>query len=78
MELRKFLKSLRNGVAHQNIEPINEDGKWTGVRIWNLSHPEKVKDFEASFNYKQLKNLSLFLAQKYVELAPKSGEESHY
>jgi len=64
--LKKFLKKIRNGVAHQNIMPINQDLRWKGVRIWNYNRYE-VKDFEVEFKISELKRFSIFLAKQYVK-----------
>lgn len=28
---------LRNGIAHFNVLPLNEDGRFSGIRIWNVN-----------------------------------------
>ena len=33
--LKIFLKKIRNGLAHQNIIPVNKDGELNGVKINN-------------------------------------------
>lgn len=65
LSLKKFLKNIRNGVAHQNIMPINRDRQWKGVRIWNRNR-EGIKNFEVEFKINELKAFSIFLAQQYV------------
>jgi hypothetical protein len=65
LTLKEFLKKIRNGVAHQNIMPINLDQQWKGVRIWNKNR-EGIKDFEVEFKLSELKSFSIFLAQQYV------------
>ena len=30
-----LINKIRNGIAHQNIEGINENDKWIGDRLWN-------------------------------------------
>lgn len=71
MELYKLLTKIRNGVAHQNIEPINSKNSWGAIRIWNVNNG--IKDFEIEFTILELKNFALFLAQKYVEEFSKRG-----
>jgi len=60
-----FVNKLRNGIAHQNINGINENGIWAGVRIWNLVNDKK--DFEIVFQTEELKNFSISLANMYLE-----------
>lgn len=45
--LKVLINKLRNGFAHANIEPVNENGKWTGVLIWNCTNPIRKTDKEA-------------------------------
>lgn len=59
-----FINKLRNGIAHQNIEGINEGDKWVGVRIWNTYNEER--DFEIIFTIDQLKNLAIKIADDYL------------
>ena len=40
-----LINKIRNGIAHQNIEGINENDKWIGVRLWNNTNASK-KDFD--------------------------------
>lgn len=66
MTLYKFLKKIRNGVAHQNISPNNQGKKWKGLRLWN--HNEYgIKDFEVEFYIGELKVFAIFIAQKYLD-----------
>jgi len=65
LKLSALLKKIRNGIAHQNMEPINNKGKWVGVKIWNDN--QGMKDFEIQFSIDELKEFSLFLAKRYIE-----------
>jgi len=60
-----FLNKIRNGIAHQNIEQINEDEKWIGVRLWNIDYDRK-KNFEIIFTIEELKKLAIELSRKYL------------
>lgn len=60
-----LVTKLRNGIAHQNIQGINENEKWIGVRIWN-ENKNKQKDFEIIFQIDELKNFALKLAEMYL------------
>jgi hypothetical protein len=61
-----FLTKLRNAIAHQNIEPINEEGKWTGVKMWNKTNGG-IKDFEIELTNDELKELALNIAERYLD-----------
>lgn len=58
-----FLVKIRNGIAHQHIKDIIEDGKWTGIKLCNLKN--KIKDFEIILTEKELKNLAIKIASIY-------------
>ena len=60
-----FIKNLRNGIAHQNISPINENMQWSGVRIHNINY-KKVKDFEIVFTVDELRKFAINLAELYL------------
>jgi hypothetical protein len=66
MKLKELLKKIRNGVAHQNLAPLNDGGKWRGVKIWNHGK-EGIKDFEIEFEVSELKAFSIFLARIYID-----------
>ena len=59
-----FINNIRNGIAHQNIEGINENDKWVGVRLWNTNASKR--DFEIIFTIEQLKQLAIVLSEKYL------------
>jgi hypothetical protein len=61
-----LINKIRNGIAHQNIEGINENKRWIGVRLWNNTNDSK-KDFEIIFTIEELKNLAIALSDKYLE-----------
>jgi hypothetical protein len=60
-----FLTKMRNAIAHQHIEPINEDEKWKGVRMWNES-ANGIKDFEIVLTSDELKNIAIGIAEDYL------------
>lgn len=60
-----LLKMIRHGIAHQNLLPINNDGEWVGVRLWN-EPVRKVKDFEIVFMIEELKKFAIGLSSKYL------------
>jgi hypothetical protein len=59
-----FVNKIRNSIAHQNIHGINENERWTGVRLWNMNNDKK--DFEIIFQIDELKNFALKLAEMYL------------
>lgn len=60
-----FINKIRNGIAHQHIEGVNEDQKWIGVRLWNTNN--SFKDFEIIFSIDELKTFAISLSEKYLE-----------
>src|SRR5689334_18423128 len=40
--LGEFVKKLRNGIAHQNIKPINKNNQFVGVKIWNINYKKAI------------------------------------
>jgi hypothetical protein len=66
--LRVLLKKVRNGLAHQNINPVNENGLFTGVVIKNYYGGSRRNiDLEIEFNRDELENFALFIAGKYLD-----------
>ncbi len=70
-----LLNKIRNGIAHQNIEGVNEEKKWVGVRLWNKPNA-KMKDFEIVFTIEELRKLATELSNKYLtEKNPQQAEQ---
>ncbi len=66
--LKNFLKKIRNGIAHQQIEPINENGEWKGVRIKDINDfNNKNLELEIEFTIKELRDFAFFISTKYIE-----------
>ncbi len=66
--LKVLLNKIRNGLAHQHIEPINENGNFVGVIIRNYFDDAKVhKDLEVYFSQQELKEFALFIADEYLK-----------
>ena len=61
-----FVNKLRNGIAHQNIEDINEDDNWVGLKLWNENNI-KVKDFEIVFTIEDLYKMAIQIATEYLQ-----------
>ena len=62
-----FLKKLRNGIAHQNIQAINENGSFVGVIIRNKFR--SIVDFEVAFRRRELQKFANFIADQYLQRA---------
>lgn len=65
-----FLQKIRNGLAHQNIQTINDNGSFTGVIIKNFYFEKQ--DLEVTFTQKQLHDFALFIADQYLSATTKS------
>lgn len=66
--LKVLLQKIRHGLAHQNIEPINENGQFTGVIIKNYYPSNSGNlDLEVHFSQQELKNFALFIADEYLK-----------
>lgn len=61
-----FINKIRNGIAHQHIEGVNEDEKWIGVRLWNTNN--SFKDFEIVFSIAELKLFATTLSEKEINV----------
>ncbi|MCJ7650530.1 MAG: HEPN family nuclease [Candidatus Lokiarchaeota archaeon] len=60
-----FLKKLRNGLAHQNIIPINNNGKLEKVEIFNKYF--EFGDLRVVFTENQLRKFALGIARAYLD-----------
>ncbi|MBT2558846.1 hypothetical protein J7E24_13705 [Hymenobacter sp. ISL-91] len=69
-----FLGKIRNSIAHQHIEAINTEGRWSAVKLWN--EPQTgIVDFEVEFSTINLKKLALLVADIYLKTyRPESGD----
>jgi hypothetical protein len=67
-----FVNKLRNGIAHQNIEGINDNGNWIGLKLWNTNN--NSTDFEIVFTIDELKKLALKIAEDYL-LSTRSNKQ---
>jgi hypothetical protein len=66
--LRVLLKKIRHGLAHQHIEPANENSKFAGVIIRNYYPPNNGQiDLEVHFSQQELKDFALFIADEYLK-----------
>jgi len=68
-----FVNKLRNGIAHQNIEGINDNDVWTGLKLWNTTN--ELIDFEVIFTIEELKKLTLKIADDYLESSKQAMQQ---
>jgi hypothetical protein len=70
--LEVLLKKLRNGLAHQNVWPVNQNGEFSDVVIKNYFDDKHKKqddpDLHIQFSKEQLKDFALFIANEYLKL----------
>ena len=66
--LKVLLKKIRDGLAHQHIEPVNNNGKFTGIVIRNYFPPGRNhQDLEIEFSRRELENFAFFIADMYID-----------
>lgn len=63
--LNNFLWKMRNGLAHQNVLPINADKKFLKVQITNKFYDKT--DLDVTFTREQLRDFALFIANTYLK-----------
>lgn len=71
-----LLKSLRNGIAHQNILASNKHGIWAGIVLWNLNRSNE-KTFEIELETLQLTKLATYIANHYLIKKQKNHVKSN-
>lgn len=62
----ELLKKIRNGIAHQNILGINENGIWAGVKLWNINKSGEI-NFEMTLSTEQLYSLATYISKHYLK-----------
>jgi hypothetical protein len=65
--LKNLIKKVRNGVSHQQIECVDENGRWDRViiRDFNTYNNDNL-ELEVSWTPNQLKMFALFVADSYL------------
>ena len=65
--LKNLIKKIRNGVSHQQIECVDENGRWDRViiRDFNTYNNDNL-ELEVSWTPNQLKIFALFVADSYL------------
>ena len=64
-----FLTKIRNAIAHQHIEGLNNSGEWVGVKLWNES--DIGRNFEIEFEIQELKKFALYISEAYIKYSSK-------
>jgi len=60
------LKKIRNSIAHQHVEPHNQNNNWIGVTLWNV-HPRDGMDFRIELTTAQLNSLASYITNHYLQ-----------
>lgn len=65
--LKNLIKKVRNGVSHQQIECVGNNGKWQGVVLRDINtYNQKNVELEVIWTTEQLKAFALFVADSYL------------
>jgi hypothetical protein len=70
--LKVLLQKIRNGLAHQHIEPINDSGILKSIKIRNYFEYKggnRIMDLEIQFTEQELRSFSLYIADAYLSQA---------
>ena len=57
MSLSELPTLLRNSIAHFNVLPLNSDGRFAGIRVWNRDLNRKIT-FVADINFDEFRLLA--------------------
>jgi hypothetical protein len=55
--LSNLPRLLRNSLAHFNVLPINNDGRFGGIRVWNRDRNDQIT-FVADVNFAEMRSLA--------------------
>ena len=55
--VKNLPRLLRNSIAHFNIKPLNVDGQFGGIRVWNRTMKGKI-NFVAGLNFDAFRPLA--------------------
>ena len=65
-DLKNLLNRVRNGIAHQRIESISENGKWKGVIIQDYDRNNKL-GLNLELTTAELRKLAFYIADEYLK-----------
>lgn len=64
--IKELPRLLRNSIAHFNVRPINVDGRFGGLRIWNRNSSGKI-NFIADLDFDELRPLAMHILRSLDE-----------
>jgi HEPN pEK499 p136 len=64
--IRNLPKLLRNGIAHFNIRPIERNGSFAGIRVWNKDDSEQIT-LVADLDFSELRPLARYILNALAE-----------
>lgn len=65
--LKVFLKKIRNGIAHQRIEPKNKGKKWTRVIISDINERNGNNvELTCEFTVRELRQFAKYISREYL------------
>jgi hypothetical protein len=65
-DLKNLARLLRNSIAHFNIMPINQDGRFGGIRVWNTDERGRVT-MVADLMFDKLRPLAQFVLEALAQ-----------
>lgn len=65
-DLKNLLRRVRNGIAHQRIEAVSKNNKWTGVIIQDADRNNNI-GLNLQLTTKQLRMFARYIESKYLE-----------
>src|ERR1700761_1039024 len=77
-KLEELPRLLRNSLAPFNILPINREGRFAGIRIWNRDQDRQIT-FVADMDFDEMRSLArhvlTVLRQQYADLNLRDAED---
>jgi len=65
-DLKNLLNRIRNGIAHQRIETINENNKWKGVIIQDYDNRGNI-GLNLELKTSELRKFAFYIADEYLK-----------
>lgn len=62
--IKELPRLLRNSIAHFNVRPLNVDGRFGGVRVWNRDRDGKIT-LIADIKFDELRKLATFALKEF-------------
>ncbi|MCB9188113.1 MAG: hypothetical protein H6599_02405 [Flavobacteriales bacterium] len=73
-DLKNLLNRIRNGIAHQRIETISDNGKWKGVVIQDYDRHNNL-GLHLELKTSELRKLAFFIADEYLKEIKKNSKK---